>query len=184
MKEEKLVWLLKKHPSKGVYELIDQYQGYVHTIISNILGEHQEDIEECASDTFVKVWKNIDKFKGEKGTLKGYIATIARNEAINCYHKLQRQNTFYLDEPILPDGEDVLLEVVKKEEQEKVEALILDMDEPDRSIMIRKYYFFEPIKTIASYLHMDQKQVENRLYRARKKLKALLMKEERRGCNE
>lgn len=184
MEEEKLVRLLKKNPSKGIYELIAQYQGYVHTIIANILGDHQEDIEECASDTFMKVWKNIDKFEGKKGTLKGYIATIARNEAINCYHKLQRQKVVYLDEKLLPDGEDVLLEIVKKEEQEKVEALILAMEEPDRSIMIRKYYFLESMKTIAKYLHIDEKQVENRLYRTRKKLKELLIREERRSCNE
>ena len=66
MEEEKLIRLLKKYPSKGIYEVINQYQGYVHTIIANILGNHQEDIEECASDTFIKVWKNIDKFEGEK----------------------------------------------------------------------------------------------------------------------
>lgn len=184
MEEEKLIRLLKKYPSKGIYEVINQYQGYVHTIIANILGNHQEDIEECASDTFIKVWNNIDKFEGEKGTLKGYIATIARNEAINCYHKLQKQKVIYLDEGMLPACEDILLEIVKKEEQAIVEELILTMEEPDRSIMIRKYYFLESMKTIARYMQIDEKQVENRLYRTRKKLKELLNAEKRRSCNE
>ena len=58
MEEGQLIRLLKEQRAEGLHILIQQYQCYVHTIISHVLGTHQEDIEECSSDTVVKVWRN------------------------------------------------------------------------------------------------------------------------------
>ena len=48
------------------------------------------------------------------------------------------------------------------------------LEEPDREIIIRRYYRDEKPRAIARALDLPVKQVENRLYRAKAKLRASL----------
>lgn len=181
MEEGQLIRLLKEQPAEGLHILIQQYQCYVHTIISHVLGTHQEDIEECSSDTFVKVWKNIDKLDANKGKLKSYIATIARNEAIDRYHRLQKDQVVSLDDNCLleQEDEDVLKTIIHKERESEIHAIILSMAALDQKVVIRKYFLMQSVKEIAMQLDLSEKQVENRLYLCRKHLKKALMPGER-----
>ena len=111
-KERKIIKLLKKSPEDGIKMAIDVYGSAVNTICKNILiNLNSEDIEEAISDTFFKLWKNVDNFK-----------------------------------------------------------------EPDRSIFILRYFYFEKVKVIASKLNLSEKKVENILYRSKTKLKEELIK--------
>lgn len=103
-KDKKIISLLKKSPEDGLSLALDIYGGAVKTICKNILSDCKyEDIEEAISDTFFKLWQNIDNFKHDKKiTLKGYIYAIARNTALDKRRKLKTSNL------ILPIEEDVL----------------------------------------------------------------------------
>ena len=68
----------------------------------------KEDIEEILSDVFVTLWKNADTIDLEKGTLRAYLAAVARNFALKKLNK-QRDYTS-LDEIELPDEAAVLEE--------------------------------------------------------------------------
>ncbi|MGL6104637.1 sigma factor [Romboutsia sp.] len=84
-KDKKILYLLQKNPEEGVSLALDIYGGAVKTICRNILNDcKSEDIEETISDTFLKLWQNVDKYKLEKSTsLKSYIYAIARNTALD-----------------------------------------------------------------------------------------------------
>ena len=62
--------------------IIEEYKDYVYTIIKNTSGNAliPADIDEIISDVFFLIWKNSAKIKTN---LKAYIATTARNCAIN-----------------------------------------------------------------------------------------------------
>lgn len=49
------------------------------------------------------------------------------------------------------------------------------MEEPDKSIFILRYFYFEKIKDISSRLGLSPKKVENCLYRQKDKLKKALI---------
>ena len=49
-------------------------------------------------------------------------------------------------------------------------------NEPDRSIFILRFFYFEKVKSIALKLNLDEKKVENILYRSKSKLKEELIK--------
>ena len=90
-KDRKIIKLLKKSPEDGIKMVIDVYGSAVNTICKNILiNLNSEDIEEAISDTFFKLWKNVDNFNVEKNkSLKSYIYAIARN---TCFDKLKSFN--------------------------------------------------------------------------------------------
>ena len=177
-KDKKILSLLKKSPEEGLSMSLDTYGGAVKTICKNILNNYSnEDIEECISDTFFKLWSNVDKFKEEKNiSLKSYIYAIARNTALDKIRKLKGNDL------ILPIEEDELgfhIDMVdnysKKINNKIIHESINNMDEPDKSIFILRYFYFEKIKDISFKLNLPSKKVENSLYRGKNKLKKSLL---------
>ncbi len=174
MEDSKIVQLLKNKPSDGLYEIIKKYRSFVAAITERILRGNQQDVEECIDDTFLYVWKAAGAADNEISNLKGYLACTARNTAINRYRQLARLNVVDIDDIDLAEENDMLLEFENKSNAIVLQELIATMGEPDREIMIRKYFLFEKIKDIAIQTNLDESQVKNRLYRTKQKLRKQL----------
>lgn len=178
-KDRKIIKLLKKSPEDGIKMAIDVYGPAVNTICKNILiNLNSEDIEEAISDTFFKLWKNIDNFNQEKNkSLKSYIYAIARN---TCFDKLKTSNSntslFEINENDLGIDVDMEYEYSKLHNKKIIKTTLDNFKEPDRSIFILRYFYFEKVKVIASKLNLSEKKVENILYRSKTKLKEELIK--------
>ena len=178
-KDRKIIKLLKKSPEDGIKMVIDVYGSAVNTICKNILiNLNSEDIEEAISDTFFKLWKNVDNFNVEKNkSLKSYIYAIARN---TCFDKLKSVNCntslFDVDENDLGIDVNMEDEYSKLHNKKIIKTTLDNFKEPDRSIFILRYFYFEKVKVIASKLNLSEKKVENILYRSKTKLKEELIK--------
>ena len=178
-KDRKIIKLLKKSPEDGIKMVIDVYGSAVNTICKNILiNLNSEDIEEAISDTFFKLWKNVDNFNVEKNkSLKSYIYAIARN---TCFDKLKSFNCntslFDVDENDLGIDVNMEDEYSKLHNKKIIKTTLDNFKEPDRSIFILRYFYFEKVKVIASKLNLSEKKVENILYRSKTILKEELIK--------
>ena len=176
MNDDKLVKLLKKDPSKGLSLAIDTYGALVKTIVIRIIGyENQQDIEECISDVFVELWKSIDNFDPDKGILKNYIISIARYKSINTINRKLNKREIPLEDNDLELEINLNDEVSKSINKKIIKETIESLPDPDKSIFIRRYYLYEPIKEIASNLNLNPKSVENKLYRGKEKLRTALI---------
>lgn len=177
MNDDILIKLLKKHPSDGLNKVIEIYAPLVKTVVTRILGmDNRQDIEECISDTFVELWKSIDKFDIKKGKLKNFIISIARHVSIDHYRKKYKDsNLISIEENEIELDFNLDYEVSKNINKEIINETINDLGEPDREIFIRRYFLYESVKSIASDLNINDKLVENKLFRGRKKLKDTLI---------
>lgn len=70
---------------------------------------------------------------------------------------------------------DIEEEIAIKSDVEVVQDIINQMGEPDKEIFIRRFFLLEKVKEIATYLKLTEKNVENRIYRGRKRLKQALI---------
>lgn len=177
-KDKKILSLLKKNPEEGLTLAIDTYGGAVKTICKNILSDcKNEDIEEAISDTFFKLWQNVDKYKKEKNTsLKSYIYAIARNTALDKRRKLKGNSIILqIDENSLGIGVSMEDYYAKKINKHIIKETIENMEEPDKSIFILRYFYYEKVKDIAIRLNLSPKKVENCLFRGKSKLKKSLI---------
>jgi RNA polymerase sigma-70 factor (ECF subfamily) len=176
MDDRKITVLLIKGSQDGLKMLIQKYRGLVGAIISRILTGRDEDIEECISDTFISVWKHRKYLDPTYDTLKGFIACIAKRKAIDRYHKLSKEKTIPIGNEEFTADIDLSIQLERKCDNEIVQALICAMKMPDREIFIRRHYYMQPIREIASAMSMSKKQIKNRLYQSRIKLKDMLIK--------
>lgn len=89
--EAELLELLKSNTNKNqaFKTLLKLYKERLYWHIRNIVKSHN-DADDVLQNTFIKVFKNIDKFKGDS-KLFSWMYRIATNEAITFINKKARQ---------------------------------------------------------------------------------------------
>jgi RNA polymerase sigma-70 factor (ECF subfamily) len=148
-REEALELLIKKY-LKPIY-------GYVFRFVQN-----QQDAEDLTQEIFLKMWRNLKKFKKEKN-FKSWLFKIAKNTCFDFLRKKKRDLALNLENlDILADFAPSLIEEVEKENliekiKKEIEKLPLKMQK-----VLDLYYNFglnfreisevlgEPVNTIKS----------------------------------
>lgn len=80
--EEELVADLKKGSESAMTILYENYSAALYGIILRVVVS-EEAAEDVLQETFVKIWKNIEKYDRTKGRLFTWLVNIARNCAID-----------------------------------------------------------------------------------------------------
>lgn len=138
--EATLVAALKAKERDAITYLYDNYSNALFGVIDRII--QSEDISnDVLQDAFIKIWKNIDMYSKDKGSLFTWMLNICRNTAIDetrskQYKKqLQNQNI-----------EDSVNSVNRNEQVElKVDHIglkeVVNKLRPEQKILIDKVYF-------------------------------------------
>ncbi len=178
MDDKKIIDLLFARSETAIIELELRFGKSVKNICYNILG-NTEDAEECANDTYLAVWNAIPPNK--PSNLLPYVLKIARNLALKrVAHNTAAKRDSRYDvclselEACLPSNETVESEFARKELLKTLESFILSLDSYDRTLFLRRYWYFDNAKDIASYMNLTENNVNVRLARIRKKLKKYL----------
>lgn len=167
-----------KDKKASCYEiLIDRYIRYVTVVVSSVSKNNlsTQDIEEISADVFIKIWTNAEKISLKGETLKPYIAKMARNMTINKIRKIDNGEILPLDEDIISTSDATPAErVISLQNTQIINESINGLDEPDREIFIRRYFYLEKIAAIAGKLGINENTVATKLARSKKRLKGLL----------
>lgn len=86
----------------GLKEIYDAYLAYIYRIVYGVVGR-KEDAEDITSEFFIKLWQQADRINFGNGH-KGYLATVARNMALDHIRKYKRE---VLDSFSATEDEDV-----------------------------------------------------------------------------
>ena len=181
MKDEQIISEIKLSPQVGIGYAIQIYGGAVKVICKAILSAYSdEDVEEAVSDTFFALWHDIGKYDRSKASLKSYIYGIARNCANNKARHIKRQaKTVPIDKA---NGafarQDAEYDAISKINSDIMLNIISHMKPPQGRVFLWKYIDGMSIKEISENLGIKEKDVQNILYRGKKKLKKLF---EQRG---
>lgn len=154
---------------------IDRYARLLWSVAGAILTDvgGDEEIEECVADVFVYLWQNAERFDPARGKLRSWLCLIARSRATDRYRKLSRESTVSYDDIWMADA---LWDGEALDHDRKAEVIdaVCALEEPEREIVVRRFYYEQRPRRIALAMDMTVKQVENRLYRAKKKLRRIL----------
>lgn len=66
--------------------LVEEYRGLVYSICYLFCGSTQ-DAEDLMQDTFLKIWTNLGSYDPKRGELKGWIATVTRNQRVDRFRR-------------------------------------------------------------------------------------------------
>jgi len=181
MTDNDLRLLMAESVQKCHRAVFDRYCNYVYAVVISVLRGcgSREDIEDCVSDVFLKIYKRFDENTDLSGSLKSFIGAVSRNTAIDAYRRLSVRNSksVYIDGESteeLSSGERLAENTEKKEQSRIILGKIRELGEPDSTIIIQQYYYNRSAKEIAKSVSMTASAVQKRSSRARQKLRALL----------
>lgn len=86
---EKAVARMVQGDKTGLKEIYENYAGYIYRIIYEVL-QNKENTEDVTSEFFIRLWDRAEQFQPGRGH-KGYLATMARNMAIDFLRKHRRE---------------------------------------------------------------------------------------------
>ena len=153
-------------------DIIDAYSGYLAKVINNVYALNVFDTEDVIAETMLSLWKSSKRLK-EDSNLKSYLATIARNKTIDFVRK-RRMDVIQLDEQH-PDNLDIEGDYLRNELTSFLRAKIDELKEPDKSILVYRYYRGWKSKEIADKLQLNQNIVDIKLSRGRAMLRKKLL---------
>lgn len=171
--------LLKQDPETGIHQLLRRYGGAIKTICKNFLYDcSDEDVEEAIADTIIRFWKGLHNYNPSAETsLKAYLFAVARNAARDKRRQLKKGSIFSLEEVTieLVSSENIESDYLQREQEMILHQCIEEMDEPDRSVFLYRYFYGFDHRKIADMLSLVPKKVENILYRGKQKLQKMLV---------
>lgn len=88
----------------GLKEIYENYAGYIYRIIYEVL-QNKENSEDVTSDFFIRLWDKAEQFRPGSGH-KGYLATMARNMAIDFLRKHKKEELTALLQDLGVDSEE------------------------------------------------------------------------------
>ena len=182
MEDTQIIELYWQKNENAISESTNKYGAYCFTIADNIL-HNTEDSEECVNDTWLRAWNAIPPKR--PGRLALFLGTITRNLALDRWkekHTMKRGNgemMLALDElaECLNGGTDTETAYEAKELQQCIRHFIRSLPERDGNVLVRRYFFVEPVADIAKRYGLTENNVMVILSRTRRKLKAHLLKE-------
>jgi RNA polymerase sigma-70 factor (ECF subfamily) len=180
VKDEKILRLLESDPERGMTELVSRYGGLVFSVIRGRLGPSfpEADIEDCAAETFADLWAYVPGLDKSSESLKGLVCVIAKRNALDLLRKRYREGERVpLDSenaPELPDEYSLETDIEERQLKKELTRAVNGLQEPDREIIVRKFYLCQPSKEIAKALGLSVSNVDTRTHRAVAKLRSTL----------
>jgi RNA polymerase sigma-70 factor (ECF subfamily) len=112
-------------------DLVKRYSRDVYGF-AFFMAKNESDAEDIAQETFVKVWKNLKKFKPEQ-KFKSWLLTIARNTTIDYIRKRRHAVFSDFDDE---EGSNAIIETLADEERlaDEIAELAESAEQTGRSV--------------------------------------------------
>ena len=163
--------------NEGFKELISLYKERLYWHIRHIVKSH-EDADDVLQNTFIKVFKNIDKFKGES-QLYSWLYRIATNEALTHLKQIAKRQQITseevnnnalksLESDVYFEGDTI---------QIKLQKAIATLPEKQQLVFNMKYFQDLKYSEISNILETSEGALKASYHLAVKKIEAYLTKD-------
>ena len=180
MNDETIIRAIRDGDEAAIGQVIDRYSKLLWSVVSAVLHNtaSEQDMEECVADVFIGLWEHPERYDPGRGRLKAWLCVVARSRAIDRYRELSRRGDVPLEDTLIADRIGAADRLLARETRQTLVRAVEALEEPDREILIRRYYREQKPREIAAALGLPVKQVQNRLYRAKRKLRETIDKED------
>ena len=153
----------------GFRMLVDKYKEQIYWHARKNLVVH-EDADDVTQNVFIKIWKNIDKFRGDS-KLSSWIFRITANEIVDFVNNKNYSNSFPSDEIEKMDSA-FSSDYFSGDEVEKMfQKALLQLPPRQRLVFTMRYYDETPFDQMAEQLNLSTGAVKASYHHAAEKMK-------------
>ena len=172
MEEQELVRSIKAGNSEAFEALYRLHADRALRAAAAIVGDRMT-AADAVQETFVRVYRHIGKYDASR-PFRSWFYTILANE---CHRSMKKQlKTIPVDFEETKQ-EPAELDAYPFEEEDALYRLVRELEEPFRLPIVLKYANDLTDQEIADAMDLNVNTVKSRLHKAKKKLKAWLLRE-------
>jgi RNA polymerase sigma factor (sigma-70 family) len=156
--------------------LVDRYKNMVFTLCLKMLQSHEE-AEEAAQDTFLKVYKSLEKFKSES-KFSTWLYKVTYNTCLDSL-KSKKRNLLQtsvddFEEKDVISFTNVLDAIESRERKQMIQKCLDQLPAEDRFLLTLYYFQENSLKEISKIMGINENNLKIRLYRSRIKIAGIL----------
>ena len=178
MNEKELIARLQARDETAFEELIRLYEKKIYALCVRMCG-NAEDAEEAAQDTFLALWRGIDRFRQESA-LSTWIYRLASNACIDLMRRRRKSEggVSLDDEALFLDAADPAPQPPQALEQREAQRLLqeglMSLPAEYRSILLLREVEGLSYSEISETLELELGTVKSRISRGRTLLRNFL----------
>lgn len=181
MEDTAIIELYWSRDEGAITETDRKYGSFCRNMAFNILSDRM-DSEECVNDTWHRAWDTMPPQRPD--SLRAYLGRIVRNLSISRIRQRTAQkrggglNTLLSElEDCLPSSGSVEHELEAKELAAAISRWLRTLDQDDRVLFVRRYWYGEPLHALAAEWGLDSNRMAKKMLRLRRSLKQSLEQE-------
>ena len=182
MEDSRIIDLYWRREETAIDHTEKKYGKYLRTVAYNILAD-REDSKESVSDTYLAAWESMPPHRPD--SLSAYLSKLTRRISIDLFRKRTSQKrgggeyALSIDEldSCLSGGNTTELAVDRQLLTDAIAAYLRCITPEARNVFLCRYYYLDPVKTIAGYFRISESKVKILLHRTRQGLWEHLQKE-------
>ncbi len=166
----------RRQRDSGFRMLLSKYNERLYWHVRKIVGIH-EDADDVIQNMWVKVYKNVDKFKGDSG-LYTWLYRIATNESLSLIRK--RKKHAGSDEAYLEDWCDHMKADPYFDGEEAaltLERIVMSLPDKQKQVFLYKYYENLSYDEISKIMGTSVGGLKAQFHHAKNKIQLALEKE-------
>ena len=133
-----LVSAIRSGDEQAMAQLYDRYSPIIYSVALRVLGDTGT-AEDILQEVFMQLWRSPDVFDASRGSLRGWLAVIARNRAIDSLRKRPPETD--ITEVVVSVEPDLAGKAEWSRAAEKIRRALGGMPAPQRSAL--EMAFFE-----------------------------------------
>ena len=174
MDDHLIVQMFRDRDEDALAAAKEKYEKYLTYIANNVLHDRGES-EECVSDALLAAWESIPPQNPDN--LKTYLGKLTREIAISRWRRNTSGKRIRSDlvrsldeiEEIVSSG-DPDSEFEEAELSREISRFLFSVNEDKRNVFIRRYWFYDPVKSICKRYGFGKSKVLMMLKRTREDL--------------
>lgn len=169
----------KTKPMRDAARVLAENRGLICYIIRPIVGDENL-VDDCFSAVSeIVIQKYAAYYDESKGNLTAWLTKVTRNGALNFVKSRKHQILAGSEEAsaLLEKHADESREanepenlLLRKEMMQELASALRGLKDSEKKLILRKYYYMQPMSQIAAEMGMSLRAAEGKLYRIKKKL--------------
>jgi RNA polymerase sigma-70 factor (ECF subfamily) len=168
--------------------LVERFTPHVYRLARGITNSHSE-AEDVVQETFLRIFKNLDRYSSEKANFKTWALTIARNQSINTLASIKRKALQFFGDrdeddpepefsfnPMSAESQDAETILSLKQRFGMLNQALKQIPERQKTALLLKSQENMSYDEIAKIMGVSVSSVESLIFRGRKKLLELMEK--------
>jgi RNA polymerase sigma-70 factor, ECF subfamily len=157
--------------------LYDEHAGALLGYVSRLTAGDRQRAEDIVQETFLRAWRHPEALAAERGSLRPWLFTVARNLAVDAHRARRARPREVSDEAlaVVPASD----ELDRALEAWQVADAVATLSPEHRSVLVETYYRGRSVAESAAVLGIPPGTVKSRTYYA---LRALRLALQERGA--